>query len=232
VAGEQSLFVLHRAGKRALHVPEQLGLEQALGERAAVEREERLVAARRDVVDIAGDDFFPGARFPFDQHGAVGRGDLLRQLQDLGEGARLAQGLREARALAPPDLLLQLLVLGAEAPMLGGTAADRHQVVVRERLLDVVERALVDGLDGALERRLGGHQDDRGLHIVLSHRRQDVDPRHLGHPHVGQHDVGTGGLEQLEPRLAALCGRDREAFVLQQDAQGVENGGFVVDDQQ
>src|SRR2546430_9240707 len=40
------LFVAHRPGERPLHVAEQLGLQQALGEGAAVDREKRPFAAR------------------------------------------------------------------------------------------------------------------------------------------------------------------------------------------
>src|SRR3989454_11634439 len=47
---------VHRARERALDVSEQLRLEQALGERPAVEREERAFGTRRALVNVAGDD--------------------------------------------------------------------------------------------------------------------------------------------------------------------------------
>ena len=64
--GEQPLFVAHRPGERPLHVAEQLGLQQALGEGAAVDREERPFAARRQLVDVSGDDLFTGSRLALD----------------------------------------------------------------------------------------------------------------------------------------------------------------------
>jgi len=40
-------------------MPEQLGFEQAFRQRAAVEREEQAFGARGQLVEVAGDDFFP-----------------------------------------------------------------------------------------------------------------------------------------------------------------------------
>src|SRR5205807_7376845 len=44
---EQALLVAVGAGERAAHMAEELGLEQVLGQGAAVERHHRLVAAER-----------------------------------------------------------------------------------------------------------------------------------------------------------------------------------------
>src|SRR2546427_707717 len=93
------------------------------------------------------------------------------------------------------------------------------------------ERALVHCLDGGLQRRLRRHQDDRRLGILVLRGREDVDPRDAGHLDVGEHEVGCGGLELLEPRLPALRRRDVEALVLEQDTQRVEDPLLVVDDE-
>src|SRR6266581_2712999 len=61
---EQALLVAHRPGERAFHVTEQFRLEQALRQRAAVQRQERPFAPRRQLVDVAGDDFLSGPRLP------------------------------------------------------------------------------------------------------------------------------------------------------------------------
>src|SRR5207302_3104873 len=116
--GEQSLFVAHGPGERSLHVAEQLRFEQALRQRAAVERKEAAVRASRQLVDEAGDDLLAGARFALDQHRAFGRGHLLCELEYLDERARLAERLDQSGALTPPDLLLELFVLGLEDALL------------------------------------------------------------------------------------------------------------------
>src|SRR5436309_2429246 len=110
-------------------------------------------------------------------------------------------------------------------------AADRHEVVVGKRLLDVVERALVDRLDRALQRRLRGHQDDRGFGVLLAHRGKNVGAGDTRHLDVGEHDVGRRRLQRLETRLAPLRGDDVEPFALQEDAEHVQDPQLVVDDQ-
>src|SRR5881396_1263418 len=183
--GEQTLLVPNRTRERSLHVAEQLGLEEALRERAAVQRKESAIRARGQLVDVARDDLLPRARLSLDQHRALGGRHLLGELQHLREGARLAQRLHEPGALAPPDLLLELLVLGLEEALLRRAPANRDEVVVRERLLDVVKRPLVHRLDRALERGLGGHQDDRGLRVLVPHRGEDLGARNARHLGVG-----------------------------------------------
>src|SRR5438034_633022 len=115
--------------------------------------------------------------------------------------------------------------------MLGGAAADRHHVVVREGLLYIVESAFVHGLNRGLERRLRRHQDDRGFGILSADGGQDLDAGDAGHLEIGQDDVGCRALELLQAGLAPLRGRNVEALVLQQDAEGLEDSLFVVYDE-
>ena len=65
---KESLAIRVCAGERTLHVTKQLRLEQCFGERAAVDRNERFLGARAQIVDRARDQFFSGARFAGDQH--------------------------------------------------------------------------------------------------------------------------------------------------------------------
>src|SRR5438477_26526 len=132
---------------------------------------------------------------------------------------------------AATDLLLELFVLGLEEALLRRPPADRDQVVVGERLLDVVEGALVHRLDGALQRRLCGHQDDRRLGILLAHGGEDVGAGHARHLDVGEHDVGRRSLERLEARLATLGGDHVEPLALEEDTEHVQDAQLVVDHQ-
>jgi hypothetical protein len=60
--------VLHRAGERALHVPEQLALDELGRDGGAVDLDERPVGARRVLVDGAGDELLAGAVLAGDEH--------------------------------------------------------------------------------------------------------------------------------------------------------------------
>ena len=55
-------------GERALVVAEQLGLDQLLGDRGAVDLDERLARARAVPMDGARDQLLAGSRFPGDEH--------------------------------------------------------------------------------------------------------------------------------------------------------------------
>ena len=57
-----------RAGERAAHVAEQLALEQRVDDRRAVDRDERLGAARAGLMKGAGRELLAGAGLAADQH--------------------------------------------------------------------------------------------------------------------------------------------------------------------
>ena len=57
-----------RAGERAALVAEELALEQRLGERGAVQLDERLLGARAVLVDGRGDELLAGAALAGDEH--------------------------------------------------------------------------------------------------------------------------------------------------------------------
>ena len=228
---EESLLVAHRAGEGALHVAEQLALQQVLRQGAAVDRQEGAVGPVREVVDVAGDDLLAGAALALDQDGGIGGRHHLGELEHVGEAARLADGPGDGALVLAADVLLELAVLHPDLAEFAGAPQDREQLVVGERLLDVVEGPRVDRPDRGLERGLRRHQDDRRHRILLLGRLQDVESGDLGHPHVGQHDVVAAGPDLVQPGLATLRRRDLEPLLAEQDPQGVEDAGFVVDDQ-
>ena len=66
-------LLLGGAGERALLVAEQLGLDQLVGDRRAVDLHEALAAAQAVAVDRARHQFLAHAALAPDQHGRVGR---------------------------------------------------------------------------------------------------------------------------------------------------------------
>lgn len=75
-----------RAGKSAFSVSEKFGFEQRFGERAAVDGDERFIAARRVLMNGARDEFFARSRFAQNQNGRArrrGASDFLIQFNHL-----------------------------------------------------------------------------------------------------------------------------------------------------
>ena len=229
--GEESLLVAHRTGEAALHVAEQLALQQALRERPAVDREERALVPRGQLVDVVCHHFLAGAALALDQHRRVGRRHVLGELEHFQEALGLADGARHPAAFPAADLLAQLLVLDADRAELAGPPQDRDQLVVGERLLDVVEGAAVHRLDGALQGGLRRHQDHRRHRVLIARGGQDIDARDLRHPHVGEHDVVRPVADLFQAGLAALGGSDLEALIAEKDPQRIEDARFIIDDE-
>jgi hypothetical protein len=85
-----------RAGERAALVAEQLRLEQLVGERRAVDGNERAQAAARRVVNESRHDFLPGTRFAREQHRGLG----LRDARGVRQHVLPLAGLTDDAALA------------------------------------------------------------------------------------------------------------------------------------
>jgi hypothetical protein len=81
------------------------------------------------------------------------------------------------------------------------------------------------------KRGLRGHQDDGGVRVLLARRGEHLEPAHARHAHIGEHDVGGQGRDLVEPLLAAQSHVRREALVLEEDPQRLDDPRLVIDDQ-
>ena len=126
------------AGERAAHVPEQLRFEQRLGQRAAVDGDEALVAPRAVVVNGAGHQLLAGAGLAADQDRARRRGDRAEQLEQLAHHAALSDQPFEPVAIL--ELRSQIGVLGPQPALFERAVQHVQQLVALERLGDEVGR--------------------------------------------------------------------------------------------
>src|SRR5690606_32272841 len=101
---ERTLTGSDRAGECALLVAEQLGLDERTRDRTAVDDDERLVRARRQLVQRARDHVLAGPGLALDEDRGVGRRDALDQAEDLAHRGRLADHLAERFLLGRQDL--------------------------------------------------------------------------------------------------------------------------------
>jgi hypothetical protein len=194
-----------RPGEGALLVPEQLGLEQGIGNRGQVHGHERLSPPRALVVDGAGHQLLPGAALRGDQHGGV-------RLRHLGDHLVEPHHLR-----VPPHELVEAVgavELGAQVaqlplhPALPGRLADQGQDLVHvPGLGQVVVRARLHGVHRHAQVRVGGDQDDRDGLVDAQDPGQDLRPglaRHADveqchvHPARGEDREGGGPVGRLQ----------------------------------
>ena len=71
---EQTWPIVQRAGKRAASVAEQFTLEQGVGQRAAIHRDERAGRPRRRIVNVSGETFLANAALADDQNDRINFG--------------------------------------------------------------------------------------------------------------------------------------------------------------
>ena len=140
----------------------------------------------------------PGAALALDEDGGVGGGHPGRGLVDLQHG--LAAPHHVVEPVAVPQPAAQRPVLHGELAVLqrpGHHDLDGVDVV---GLGEVVGGAAADGLHRAVDVPEGGDQDDRRVRGALPEGVDDLEPVHLGHADVGDHQVG---------RVSGVEGRDR-----------------------
>ena len=181
-------------------------------------------------MDGAGDELLPRAALPLDQHGEVGIRDQADAGEDLADRGAVSDHLRElARGRQPrvesADLLPQAVVLEGPADMV----PEDLQV---DRLGDVVGRTQPHGLDGRLDRAVGGDDQDQRLRpavLDIPHQVQARDrARHL---QVGDHQLMGQAAEQL-PGLGPILGHgDRVRLLLQGQRQPGADVRLIVHDQ-
>ena len=174
---------LARVGEGALLVAEELGLDQGLWERGAVENHERAVLARREALERLGHQLLAGAAFAADEHRRLARGDLADLLVHRAHLAAVAdespRGLVH-HAAEHAVLVHQCLALGVLL------AADRrrlgHEVGDDLEELDVPHQ--LGGVAGHLA--VGGEGAD---HLAAVEE---------GHADEGERLVGAAALGAVE----------------------------------
>ena len=235
------------AGEGALLVAEQFGFEHALGQRRAIELDERLALARREIVHGAREQFLAGAAFSAQQHRRIRFGDDLDRLQhfadrrafaddavDLGRGAaaRFVQSLVE-RLFKGSLLVEEALALGRQHAMQAhrlsdevGDHAKKMQIVVEAaRPLAVPDAIDRQGSNHALV-ALDRHAEKRNAAIETA--RDEVgrlaEQRVLGH--VLDHHRRRRGDQPVDDD--ARQGLDRLALGLARPSRGRDDFRFAV----
>jgi hypothetical protein len=134
-----------------------------------------------------------GAGFPGDEHRHVGGRRASHLLVDLEDRRAPAHELLLLHARA------EALVLLDQPPLLERAAHHPDDRVHVEGLGQVVEGALLDGVQRPLDVPEGGEDDDRRVRVPLQRRAEHPEPVvRIRHRHVCEDDVHRNrSLEQL-----------------------------------
>ncbi len=157
---EQAGAIGARVGERAALVAEELALEQRVGDRRAVDGDERPRLARAVEVDRRATSSLPVPDSPVTSTDAAEPATRRTRSNTSCIAGELADDVLEA--VAARDLVAQPRDLGPQLA-LGERLLDRQdQLVDLERLGDVVERAQLHRADRGVDRAERGDGDDVG----------------------------------------------------------------------
>ena len=212
--------------ERAARVAEQLRFEQRLGDRAAVDGDERLVAPRARAVDRAREQLLAGAGLAVDQHARVRVGDQARLPQQIlhprtagdDPGAPLARHVARSRSAQSPATRSAAATFCSSSWLSNG--------LVRKPNTPRCVAATASGIVPCAVRMITGSAGCCAMDRL--EQLQAVDARH---PQVGDHDARPRDRQRAERRLAAVGRAHAVAGRRQPQADELEQIGIVVDQQ-
>jgi hypothetical protein len=226
---EQAASCAVGAGERALGVSEELALEERLGDRAAVDRDERLVATRRLGVDGARQHLLAGSALAHDEHRRLEGRSALHHLEEVDHRG----GGRDDRPVSHRalDVALQQCGAAAQALALVGLAKGEQGLGRLEGLRQVVVGAPLHCLDRELLGAVGRHHDEGAFGEPPREQRQELHSVHAGHSQVAQDDVEGSPVDGLERPLRVGCAVGFVALGGEHELEALAEPLVVVHDQ-
>src|SRR6516225_719699 len=217
-------------GERAAEMPEQVVLEQLGRDAVAVDDHERLVRPAAPPVDRLGNQLLARPALSVDEDGRAALRHLVDQAVDLLHRARLADD-----PLEPVPLLEsapKVLPLGRELARPERLADQCADLLVLERLRQVVERAELHCGHRVLDGTERGDHQHRGVRLALMEPAKDVETVGVGEHDVEQDRIERGARFDLPPAgRRVLRDDDFVSFLPEQRPEDVGDDRLVVDDQ-
>ena len=206
-------------------MPEQLALDQLLGNRRAVHLDECPAPAAAERVNRPRDELLAGPVLPVNQHAAVGRRRHRHLLAQLTH--RIALAHHRLRAI---DARPQRPVLGLEPALPHRVVDDEHRFVERQGLLDEIERAHLDRAHGRLDVPVARDEHHLRVHLPLAETRKRRQAVHAGQPDVEDDEIDGAAGHAVEARLTCRHTLDRVPFVAQYAGERLLDARLIVDD--
>ena len=208
-------------------MPEHFGLEQRLGERSAIHRNQRPARSATLAVNELRDHFFAAAALAGDEDRCICRGDAPRQGDRLAEGGRRAHAdsfVRSDRGAGA-----ERLRLAPHVDRMRGPAHQHLQLAPSERLWQVIPRAGAQRLKRGFDRWFAGNHDDDRVRIRVARRAQQLHARRPAHVQVDQDDIERATLQSLERFFPAATYVDLVPFEPERRRTTVAQRVFVID---
>src|SRR5262249_15400755 len=160
-------------GEGAPLVPEELALEQRVREGRAVDGHEAPALALTLEMDRARGELLAGTRLAVDEHRRVVLREHADGLEDLVHHPVPAHHVGERVPVG--ELVAQVVDLVEQATLLEYLLGREEDLLLLERLRDVVARPLLDRLDRALDASVAGDHDDIEIRPTISDLAREPD---------------------------------------------------------
>ena len=190
--------------------PNRIELHEIVGDRAAIDRDERLCLALAAAVDGAGEQFLADAGFAFDQHRNGRGGGLLRRAQHGRHGFAAGDdiGKRQPAFLAVADALqFALQRAGVER-----VAQADLQTLDADRLDHEILGAGAHRRHHVVDAAMGGLHDDGDVEAGFADFGQHAHAVEAGHHKIEHHGVD---------RLGVRCGQRGDGGIAAIDDDGL-----------
>ncbi len=216
-----------RAGEGALLVTEELALEQVLGERGAVDRDEGPVGALAPAVDGVGRDLFPGPALAEQEHGRLRSGHLSERGHHLGH-VRISVAQHRLVEVALAGLLdraQRARRSRARSTKSTSSSGPPNGFSRKSNAPSFIARTAVSTEPCAVRTstsRLGSASRARSSNVI---------PVHLRHLQIGDQEIEAGLRELAQGGLAVLAGDHVVPGSGERIHQELADAFFVVDDQ-
>ena len=201
---EQPDVILMSAGEGAAFVPEQLGLQQGVGQRRAVLHDEGIARARAGVMDGPGQQLFARPRLAQQQHRQIVARDPCGQLADrIQRSAGAAHDTRKIEGVAHPlqrfpaaaaqrwragaQFQVQSLHMVLQRLALDRIAHGVEQVFRQPGLEQVlIDTGLIDARDDVFRIGVARQHDADHPRPALAHFLEKFDTADMGHALVAE----------------------------------------------
>src|SRR3569623_3231847 len=223
---------LDRTGEGALLMSEELAFEQGLGDRGAVDRDERAARTRAGIVQAAAEQFLARAAGAEQHHRDIGIRDALDRAGDLGHFRRGGiQPAQRGAALA----FGEAAILHLQRMDMEGARDDQPERVDVDRLVVEIPRPFGDGAQRAFAGAVPRGDDHLGVGLERENLGQSgkafADAVGIGRQAEVERDhcrlVGAQRVDRARP----VAGDDHVVTVIG-PAQLTLQAGIVLDDQQ
>ena len=197
----------------------------------------------------AGTKLLARAGFALQQHADIKRRDLMHQVADtihaglgrthnallpvesgLQYAAFLGERLFQRRGF-DPELNAELFVLALQAEEFDCVAYLNRQLFGVPGLADeLINAALVDGVDNVSGIGVAGDDDPYDLRPLVTHHRTELDTRHIRHTMIAEQDLNPFVLQNLLGFAGCAGGVNVKLFA-ENPRDGFQRTRFVIDHQ-